>query len=140
MNLKPSPLTEASAVLAIAILGVLLTFSLSSMNIETGFTMLSNTATTFLLPAFTFWAVIGLFVRQKSVAFRLLTSIAVSALVTAVLSSFFISSIADSTTGTPDARENAGAIVAGMALVTFFCSTIGALVTYLWLLRARGVR
>ena len=66
MNLKPSPLTEASAVLAIAILGVLLTFALSSSNIEVGFVMLSNSAITFLLPAFTFWAVIGLFVRGKS--------------------------------------------------------------------------
>lgn len=140
MNLKPSPLTEASAVLAIAILGVLLTFALSSMNIEVGFAMLSNSAITFLLPAFTFWAVIGLFVRNKSRAFRMLTNIAISALVTSLLSSLFISSVGDSTTGTLQNRENAQAVIAGLALVTFVSSLAGALVTYLWLLRAERAK
>jgi len=127
-------------VLAIAILGVLLTFALSSMNVETGFTMLSNSAITFLLPAFTFWAVIGLFVRGKSKAFRMLTNIAISAMVTSVLSSLFISSVGDSTTGTLENRENAQAVIAGMALVTFFSCLVGALVTYLWLLRAERAK
>lgn len=140
MNLKPSPLTEASAVLAIAILGVLLTFALTSMNIEVGFAMLSNSAITFLLPAFTFWAVIGLFVRNKSRAFRMLTNIAISALVTSLLSSLFISSVGDSTTGTLQNRENAQAVIAGLALVTFVSSLAGALVTYLWLLRAERAK
>lgn len=140
MNLKPSPLTEASAVLAIAILGVLLTFALTSMNIEVGFAMLSNSAITFLLPAFTFWAVIGLFVRNKSRAFRMLTNIAISALVTSLLSSLFISSVGDSTTGTLQNRENAQAVIAGLALVTFVSSLAGALVTYLWLLRAEQAK
>ena len=126
--------------LAIAILGVLLTFAFSTMNIETGFTMLSNSAITFLLPAFTFWAVIGLFVRGKSKAFRMLTNIAISAMVTSVLSSLFISSVGDSTTGTLENRENAQAVIAGMALVTFFSCLVGALVTYLWLLRAERAR
>ena len=126
--------------LAIAILGVLLTFALSTMNVETGFTMLSNSAITFLLPAFTFWAVIGLFVRGKSKAFRMLTNIAISAMVTSVLSSLFISSVGDSTTGTLENRENAQAVIAGMALVTFFSCLVGALVTYLWLLRAERAR
>jgi hypothetical protein len=127
-------------VLAIAILGVLLTFALSSMNVETGFAMLSNSAITFLLPAFTFWAVIGLFVRGKSKAFRMLTNIAISAMVTSVLSSLFISSVGDSTTGTLENRENAQAVIAGMSLVTFFSCLVGALVTYLWLLRAERAR
>jgi F0F1-type ATP synthase membrane subunit a len=140
MNLKPSPLTEASAVLGIAILGVLLTFALSSSNIEVGFVMLSNSAITFLLPAFTFWAVIGLFVRGKSKAFRMLTNIAISALVTSVLSSLFISSVGDSTTGTLQDRQNAQAVVAGMSLVTFFSCLVGALATYLWLLRAERAK
>ena len=126
--------------LAIAILGVLLTFALSSMNVETGFTMLSNSAMTFLLPAFTFWAVIGLFVRGKSKAFRMLTNIAISAMVTSVLSSLFISSVGDSTTGTLENRENAQAVIAGMALVTFFSCLVGALLTYLWLLRAERAK
>lgn len=126
--------------LAIAILGVLLTFALSSMNVETGFAMLSNSAITFLLPAFTFWAVIGLFVRGKSKAFRMLTNIAISAMVTSVLSSLFISSVGDSTTGTLENRENAQAVIAGMSLVTFFSCLVGALVTYLWLLRAERAR
>lgn len=126
--------------LAIAILGVLLTFALSSMNVETGFAMLSNSAITFLLPAFTFWAVIGLFVRGKSKAFRMLTNIAISAMVTSVLSSLFISSVGDSTTGTLENRENAQAVIAGMSLVTFFSCLVGALVTYLWLLRAERTR
>ena len=126
--------------LAIAILGVLLTFALSSMNVETGFTMLSNSAITFLLPAFTFWAVIGLFVRGKSKAFRMLTNIAISAMVTSVLTSLFISSVGDSTTGTLENRENAQAVIAGMALVTFFSCLVGALVTYLWLLRAERAK
>jgi len=127
-------------VLAIAILCVLLTFALSSMNVETGFTMLSNSAITFLLPAFTFWAVIGLFVRGKSKAFRMLTNIAISAMVTSVLTSLFISSVGDSTTGTLENRENAQAVIAGMALVTFFSCLVGALVTYLWLLRAERAK
>ena len=126
--------------LAIAILGVLLTFALSSMNVETGFAMLSNSAITFLLPAFTFWAVIGLFVRGKSKAFRMLTNIAISAMVTSVLSSLFISSVGDSTTGTLENRENAQAVIAGMSLVTFFSCLVGALVTYLWLLRAERAK
>lgn len=126
--------------LAIAILGVLLTFAFSAMNVETGFTMLSNSAITFLLPAFTFWAVIGLFVRGKSKAFRMLTNIAISAMVTSVLSSLFISSVGDSTTGTLENRENAQAVIAGMALVTFFSCLVGALVTYLWLLRAERAK
>lgn len=126
--------------LAVAILGVLLTFALSSMNVETGFTMLSNSAITFLLPAFTFWAVIGLFVRGKSKAFRMLTNIAISAMVTSVLSSLFISSVGDSATGTLENRENAQAVIAGMALVTFFSCLVGALVTYLWLLRAERAK
>lgn len=135
MNLKPSPLTEASAVLAVAILGILLTFSISSASVETGFAMVSNSAMIFLLPAFTFWSVIGLFIRRKSKIFRMLTSVAVTALVTAVLSSLFISSVADSTVGTEQAREQAQAVIAGMAFVTFVSCTLGALVTYLWLLR-----
>jgi hypothetical protein len=136
MNLKPSPLTEASAVLAIAILGILLTFSLLSMNVEAGFAMLSNSAMTFLLPAFSFWAVIGLFVRSKSKAFRMLVNIAITALVTSVLSSLFISSIGDSTTGTVADRAMAQSVISGMSLVTFASCLAGALVTYLWLLRA----
>jgi hypothetical protein len=136
MNLKPSPLTEASAVLAIAILGILLTFSLLSMNVEAGFAMLSNSAMTFLLPAFSFWAVIGLFVRSKSKAFRMLINIAITALVTSVLSSLFISSIGDSTTGTVADRAMAQSVISGMSLVTFASCLVGALVTYLWLLRA----
>jgi F0F1-type ATP synthase membrane subunit a len=110
------------------------------MNVETGFAMLSNSAITFLLPAFTFWAVIGLFVRGKSKAFRMLTNIAISAMVTSVLSSLFISSVGDSTTGTLENRENAQAVIAGMSLVTFFSCLVGALVTYLWLLRAERAR
>jgi len=136
MNLKPSPLTEASAVLAIAILGILLTFSLASMNVEVGFAMLSNSAITFLLPAFSFWAVIGLFIRSKSKAFRMLVNIAITALVTSVLSSLFISSIGDSTTGTVADRAVAQSVISGMSLVTFASCLVGALVTYLWLLRA----
>jgi hypothetical protein len=136
MNLKPSPLTEASAVLAIAILGILLTFSFLSMNVEAGFAMLSNSAMTFLLPAFSFWAVIGLFVRSKSKAFRMLVNIAITALVTSVLSSLFISSIGDSTTGTVADRAMAQSVISGMSLVTFASCLVGALVTYLWLLRA----
>lgn len=137
MNFKPTPLVEASAVLAITILGILITFSITSQSLETGFTMVSNSATIFLLPAFTFWAVIGLFVRNKSSLFRMVTSFAVSALVTAVLSSLFISSIGDSTTGTLADRQNAQAVISGMALVTFFSSVIAALITYLWLIRPR---
>jgi F0F1-type ATP synthase membrane subunit a len=110
------------------------------MNVETGFAMLSNSAITFLSPAFTFWAVIGLFVRGKSKAFRMLTNIAISAMVTSVLSSLFISSVGDSTTGTLENRENAQAVIAGMSLVTFFSCLVGALVTYLWLLRAERAR
>jgi hypothetical protein len=136
MNLKPSPLTEASAVLAIAILGILLTFSLTAMSVEVGFAMLSNSAMTFLLPAFSFWAVIGLFVRSKSKAFRMLVNIAITALVTSVLSSLFISSIGDSTTGTVADRAMAQSVISGMSLVTFASCLAGALVTYLWLLRA----
>jgi hypothetical protein len=136
MNLKPSPLTEASAVLAIAILGILLTFSLLSMNVEAGFAMLSNSAMTFLLPAFSFWAVIGLFIRSKTKAFRMLVNIAITALVTSVLSSLFISSIGDSTTGTVADRAMAQSVISGMSLVTFASCLVGALVTYLWLLRA----
>jgi hypothetical protein len=136
MNLKPSPLTEASAVLAIAILGILLTFSLTAMSVEVGFAMLSNSAMTFLLPAFSFWAVIGLFVRSKSKAFRMLVNIAITALVTSVLSSLFISSIGDSTTGTVADRAMAQSVISGMSLVTFASCLVGALVTYLWLLRA----
>ncbi len=67
----------------------------------------------------------------------MVTSFAVSALVTAVLSSLFISSIGDSTTGTLGDRQNAQAVISGMALVTFFSSVIGALLTYLWLIRPR---
>ena len=122
--------------LAIAILGILLTFSLLSMNVEAGFAMLSNSAMTFLLPAFSFWAVIGLFVRSKSKAFRMLINIAITALVTSVLSSLFISSIGDSTTGTVADRAMAQSVISGMSLVTFASCLVGALVTYLWLLRA----
>ena len=122
--------------LAIAILGILLTFSLLSMNVEAGFAMLSNSAMTFLLPAFSFWAVIGLFVRSKSKAFRMLVNIAITALVTSVLSSLFISSIGDSTTGTVADRAMAQSVISGMSLVTFASCLAGALVTYLWLLRA----
>jgi hypothetical protein len=123
-------------VLAIAILGILLTFSLLSMNVEAGFAMLTNSAMTFLLPAFSFWAVIGLFVRSKSKAFRMLVNIAITALVTSVLSSLFISSIGDSTTGTAADRAMAQSVIAGMSLVTFASCLVGALLTYLWLLRA----
>ena len=122
--------------LVIAILGILLTFSLASMNVEVGFAMLSNSAITFLLPAFSFWAVIGLFIRSKSKAFRMLVNIAITALVTSVLSSLFISSIGDSTTGTVADRATAQSVISGMSLVTFASCLAGALVTYLWLLRA----
>jgi hypothetical protein len=140
MNLKPSPLVEASAVLAIGILGILLTFSLSTMNIESGFTMLSNSALIFLLPAFTFWAVIGLFVRGKSKIFRMFTNIAITALVTAFFSGLLISSVEGSSAGSLLDRQQAQAVVAGMSLVTFLSCTAGALATYLWLLRASGAK
>lgn len=140
MNLKPSPLVEASAVLGIAILGIFLTFSISSMDVQVGLTMVTNTATTFLLPAFTFWAVIGLFVRNKTRVFRFVTSLAVSAIVTGVLSNLFISAVGDSTIGSDADRQSAQAIVAGMALVTFFSAAVGALLTYFWLLRERKAK
>ncbi len=136
MNLKPSPLTEASAVLAIGILGILLTFTFSTMSIETGFAMLSNSALIFLLPAFTFWAVIGLFVRRKSKTFRLLVNIAVTGVVTVFFSSLLISAINASTVGTLVERQQSQDVVSGMALVAFFSCTVGALITYLWLLRS----
>lgn len=140
MNLKPSPLTEASAVLAVAILGILLTFALSTMSIETGFAMLSNSALIFLLPAFTFWAVIGLFVRRKSKTFRLLANIAVTAAVTVFSSSLLISAIVASSAGTLVERQQTRGVVSGLALVTFFSCLVGALVTYLWLLRAERAK
>ena len=140
MNLKPSPLTEASAVLAVAILGILLTFALSTMSIETGFAMLSNSALIFLLPAFTFWAVIGLFVRRKSKTFRLLVNIAVTAAVTVFSSSLLISAIVASSAGTLVERQQTRDVVSGMALVAFFSCLVGALVTYLWLLRAERAK
>ncbi|MFY7819526.1 MAG: hypothetical protein ACOVP3_01615 [Rhodoluna sp.] len=140
MNLKPSPLTEASAVLAVAILGILLTFALSTMSIETGFAMLSNSALIFLLPAFTFWAVIGLFVRRKSKTFRLLVNIAVTAAVTVFSSSLLISAIVASSAGTLVERQQTRDVVSGLALVTFFSCLVGALVTYLWLLRAERAK
>ena len=140
MNLKPSPLTEASAVLAVAILGILLTFALSTMSIETGFAMLSNSALIFLLPAFTFWAVFGLFVRRKSRTFRLLVNIAVTAAVTVFSSSLLISAIVASSAGTLVERQQTRDVVSGLALVTFFSCLVGALVTYLWLLRAERAK
>ena len=140
MNLKPSPLVEASAVLGIAILGIFLTFSISSMDVQVGLTMVTNTATTFLLPAFTFWAVIGLFVRNKTKVFRFVTSLAVSAIVTGVLSNLFISAVGDSTIGSDADRQSAQAIVAGMALVTFFSAAVGAVLTYFWLIRERKAK
>lgn len=140
MNLKPSPLVEASAVLGIAILGIFLTFSITSRDAQVGLTMLTNTATTFLLPAFTFWAVIGLFVRNKTKVFRFVTSLAVSAIVTGVLSNLFISAVGDSTIGSDADRQSAQAIVAGMALVTFFSAAVGAVLTYFWLLRQRKAK
>ena len=140
MNLKPSPLVEASAVLGIAILGIFLTFSITSRDAQVGLTMLTNTATTFLLPAFTFWAVIGLFVRNKTKVFRFVTSLAVSAIVTGVLSNLFISAVGDSTIGSDANRQSAQAIVAGMALVTFFSAAVGAVLTYFWLLRERKAK
>jgi hypothetical protein len=48
--------------------------------------------------------------------------------------------VGDSTTGTLENRENAQAVIAGMSLVTFFSCLVGALVTYLWLLRAERAR
>ena len=140
MNLKPSPLVEASAVLGIAILGIFLTFSISSMDVQVGLTMVTNTATTFLLPAFTFWAVIGLFVRHKAKVVRFVTSLAVSAVVTGVLSNLFISAVGDSTIGSDADRQSAQAIVAGMALVTFFSAAVGAVLTYFWLIRERKAK
>lgn len=122
--------------LAIAILVILLTFSLTAMSVEVGFAMLSNSAMIFLLPSFSFWAVIGLFIRSKTKAFRMLVNIAITALVTSVLSSLFISSIGDSTTGTVADRATAQSMISGMSLVTFASCLAGALVTYLWLLRA----
>ena len=140
MNLKPSPLVEASAVLGIAILGIFLTFSISSTDVQVGLTMVTNTATTFLLPAFTFWAVIGLFVRNKSKVIRFVTSLVVSAVVTGVLSNLFISAVGDSTIGSDADRQSAQAIVAGMALVTFFSAAVGAVLTYFWLIRERKAK
>jgi hypothetical protein len=140
MNLKPTPLTEASAVLAIAILGVFLTFTITGGGVQGGFNMLTNSAMTFLLPAFTFWATIGLFVRRKSAPFRMLVNMAVSALVTSVLANIFISAVGDSKIGTDAARQAAQALVAGMAIVTFVSAVVGALITFLWLVRPRAAK
>ena len=98
--------------------------------------MLSNSALIFLLPAFTFWAVIGLFVRRKSKTFRLLVNIAVTGVVTVFFSSLLISAINASTVGTLVGRQQSQDVVSGMALVAFFSCTVGALITYLWLLRS----
>lgn len=105
---------------------------------QAGFTMLTNSAMTFLLPAFTFWATIGLFVRRKTTLFRMVTNIAVTAVVTSVLANIFISAVGDSKIGTDVARASAQALVAGMAIVTFASALIGALVTFLWLVRPRA--
>ena len=140
MILKPSPLVEASAVLGIAILGIFLTFTITSANVQTGLTMVTNTATTFLLPAFTFWAVIGLFVRSKSRLYRFVTSVVITAVVTGVLSNLFISAVGDSTIGSAANRQSAQAIVAGMALVTFFSALVGAVLTFFWLIKERNAK
>ena len=124
--------------LAIAIVLVLVTFSITGGGVQSGLTMLTNVAMTFLLPAFTFWASIGLFIRNKSVAFRLATSIVISLVVTSVLGNLFISRISDSNIGTALARQTAKALIAGMGIVTFVASAIGALITYLWLSRPRS--
>ena len=126
--------------LAIAIVGVFLTFTITGGGVQGGFNMLTNSAMTFLLPAFTFWATIGLFVRGKSALFRMLVNIAVSALVTSVLANIFISAVGDSKIGTNAARQAAQALVAGMAIVTFVSAVVGALVTFLWLVRPRAAK
>lgn len=126
--------------LAISILGVFLTFTITGGGVPAGFTMLTNAAMTFLLPAFTFWAVIGLFVRQKSTLFRMLTNIAVTSIVTTVLANIFISAVGDSNIGSTAERQSAQALVAGMAIVTFAAALLGALVTYLWLVRPRAAK
>ena len=126
--------------LAIAILGVFLTFTITGGGVQAGFNMLTNSAMTFLLPAFTFWATIGLFVRRKSAVFRLLVNIAVSALVTSVLANIFISAVGDSKIGTDAARHAAQALVAGMAIVTFASAAVGALITYLLLVKPRAAK
>lgn len=124
--------------LAIAILGVFLTFTITGGGVQAGFNMLTNSAMTFMLPAFTFWATIGLFVRAKSTGFRMLVNIAITAVVTSVLANIFISAVGDSKIGTDAARQSAQALVAGMAIVTFASATVGALVTYLWLVKPRN--
>lgn len=121
--------------LAIAILAILLTFSFSSMNLESGFAMLSNSAMIFLLPIFTFSALIGLFIRNRSKTARMLTSIAVASAVTAAFSSVLIGSIESSSIGTVEEREQAQGVIATMGVVTFLSCALGALVTYIWLLR-----
>jgi hypothetical protein len=79
-------------------------------------------------------------VRNKSKLYRLVTSVAISAIVTGVLSNLFISAVGDSTIGSDADRQSAQAIVAGMALVTFFAAAVGAVLTYFWLIRERNAK
>jgi hypothetical protein len=129
MRLRPSPLTEAAAVMGIAVILSALSYVILLRDLNAGLATLTSMAIFFLPPLFTFWSMIGWLVRSKTRNFRLVTNLAITtALITAV--TLYIGS-ALSTNPSGDGL----ALWYYMVAVLWLSCATGGLVTYLILLR-----
>lgn len=129
MRLRPSPLTEAAAVMGVAVLLSALSYVILLRDLNAGLATLTSMAIFFLPPLFTFWSIIGWVVRSKSRNFRLVTNLAITtALITAV--TLYIGS----TLSTNPSGDGLTLWYYMVAVLWLSCAT-GALVTYLFLLR-----
>mgnify|MGYP006272519223 CR=1 FL=1 len=127
--MRPSPLTEAAAVMGIAVILCAVSYVILLGDLNSGIGMLTSMAIFFLPPLFTLWSLAGLAIRKKSGSFRLLTSLAITTAVISVITLYIGSSI------TGKAATDGMTLWYYMIAVLWLSCATGALVTYLILLR-----
>jgi hypothetical protein len=131
MRLRPTPLTEAAAVMAITVILCAVSYVILLGDLNAGIATLTSMAIFFLPPLFTLWSLIGWLVRSKSRNFRLATSLAITTALIAAITSYIGANF-----GGSSATDGLTLWYYMVALLWLSCAT-GALVTYLVLLRDR---
>lgn len=138
MRFNPSPLTEASLVAGIAwILALLLSVITSGFNFNLALSSAMAIAQLFMLISFTLWAVLGLFVRYRASAIRLLVNLSATSVISVAGTLLLLGLTQQQIMANPDnfSQVEAGlaqAKVASLGIIFFVSATAAALVTFLF--------
>lgn len=143
MRFRATPLTEASLVSAIAwMIALLLSVLTSGFNFNLALGTAMAVAQVYLLISFSVWAVLGVLVRQRASAIRLLANLSASSVIAVAATLLLLSASQQQIAANPDqfTVEEAGmaqAKVVSLGIIYFVSAVTAGLVTYLFVTAPR---